>query len=393
MINDILDLTQITNGKLRLNPTDFSVVDVVKDVSKLIKFQAKRKKISFQFENRFPLEQQISLRSDPNRLKQIILNLLGNALKFTEYGFMRVIIEPAPASLVSFEGLQEGNAMEKENNNYNRASKGCSAVRFIVEDSGCGIKEHDIPKLFQLFGKLDNFDSQRINQTGIGLGLAISQNLVRCMNDNLPGAEITVTSNWGVGSQFLFDLYPMKSNNEQEGHKTLLVSDDVDVETDEGERIRDPLRFDCKKGVKSVDDRKVIPKKILLVDDDQINILVLGKYFSTFNDCIYDMAFNGQQALDMVKTRAEEKHFYDIIFMDCNMPVMDGFEATRRILDMVKNFEIPNVPIVASTANASPLDYENCFKNGMVDYISKPFGKNQLRAKIDSCFKKYKGKT
>ena len=181
MINDILDLTQITNGKLRLNIINFNVADCIKDLSKLIKFQAKRKGLQFEFHNKLDPKRQM-INSDPNRLKQIILNLLGNALKFTEKGAVTIVLEKA---------LQ-------------------GEVTNSVKDSGCGIKKEDIPRLFNLFGKLESKESLKVNQAGIGLGLAISQSLTKLLNMNRPGAEITVQSEFGKGSVFAFDLYDMK---------------------------------------------------------------------------------------------------------------------------------------------------------------------------------------
>jgi CheY-like chemotaxis protein len=396
-------MSQITNGKLRLNSTCFSVMEILREVSKLIKFQAKRKGVKFELINRFPADRQrIYLNSDPNRLKQIILNLLGNALKFTEQGSIKLIVEPAeyiPASAIY------GNQ---------------TPVMFTVEDTGCGIKESDVSKLFQLFGKLENSDSKRVNQTGIGLGLAISQNLVKCLNQFVAPEEIQVQSVLGKGSRFYFVLHPMIDTviETQSDQMMIFRGDSVD-EFEEGSRSKEPRsmnRWDLVNKNSTVGNSADLftynndifnsnhlpslensllfkppekTKRVLLVDDDQINILVLSRFFNTFEDCVYDLAFNGQQAVDKVKSRAMENLFYDIIFMDCNMPVMDGFEATRNILELVKNNEIPKVPIVASTANASPLDYEKCFKNGMVDYISKPFSKAQVRVKIDSCLKEF----
>jgi CheY-like chemotaxis protein len=366
MINDILDLTQINNGKLRLNSVVFPLVDVINDVTKLIKFQAKQKGLLLTFENHFPRSSfPVNFSSDPNRLKQIILNLLGNALKFTEKGQIKIIIEPPSQDLESKRKI-----FHKENKIIE------ASVIITVQDTGCGIKEEDQIHLFQLFGKLESSESKRVNQAGIGLGLAISQNLVRFLTNNKE--EIKVKSEIGKGSSFSFTLHSITNQN-----------DEINEEDEEFFGTDEPPTMKCR----TFSFRKLSlmkkRKRILLVDDDQINILVLINFFKTFEDCDYDLAFNGLQAVDIVKQKAREKLFYDIILMDCNMPVMDGFEATRNILQMVEKSEIPLVAIIASTANASPHDYENCFKMGMVDYIAKPFLKAQLRAKIDDCYTKF----
>jgi two-component system, sensor histidine kinase and response regulator len=125
--------------------------------------------------------------------------------------------------------------------------------------------------------------------------------------------------------------------------------------------------------------------RILVVDDDQINIAVLRRYLESYQDLCFDVAFNGAQALEIIKSNAEKGIFYDVIVMDCNMPIMDGFEATSRISVLIQEGMIPSVPVIAATANSSQLDYEKCFQHGMSAYLSKPFTRTQLRNKIDEC--------
>ena len=379
MINDILDFCQISNGKLRLNPQLFDVVESVREVGKLIKFQAKKKGLEFEFINKLNTLKGRKIRNDPNRLKQVILNLLGNALKFTESGFIRIIIEAAEP-LVMNHRSQSGTLSL------------VPAVKISVEDSGCGIKEEDIPRLFRIFGKLETSESRKINQTGVGLGLAISQNLIRYMNNNILGEEIKVSSSIGKGSTFYFSLHSQSSLREAENRSRsrLFSAIHFGEEEDEGKKSVTPpstkqKRFNSfSSGLNNVGKKESGKiKRVLIVDDDQINIMVLTTYFGTFSDCVYELAFNGKQAVDMVEASAKSLSFFDIIFMDCNMPIMDGFQATQRILQMVKNGVIPAVPIIASTANASQLDYEKCFKYGMVDYMTKPYGKGLLREKIE----------
>ena len=112
--------------------------------------------------------------------------------------------------------------------------------------------------------------------------------------------------------------------------------------------------------------------KILIVDDDQINIMVLSKYMQFFTDCEFETAFHGKQAVDIIKQRAEIGFFFDVILMDCNMPVMDGFQASDIIKIMEKNMEIPYTPIVAITANVGTAAKDKCLNHGMEYYITKP---------------------
>jgi CheY-like chemotaxis protein len=140
--------------------------------------------------------------------------------------------------------------------------------------------------------------------------------------------------------------------------------------------------------------KNTLPKdpiiNILVVDDDQINILVAKNFLNSFTDFKFDVANNGSDAINIITNNARENKYYDVILMDCNMPIMDGFETSRVLNQMIINRKIPNLSIIACTANASPLDYEFCFKSGMCDYISKPFSKSELRAKIKKNYAKKK---
>ena len=132
-------------------------------------------------------------------------------------------------------------------------------------------------------------------------------------------------------------------------------------------------------------EEEIVTKKhrILIVDDDQINIMVLSRYVESYGDFEFETAFNGKQAVEIVTSNAERGLFFDIILMDCNMPVMDGFQATRLILELSKKNIISKVSIIASTANASPEDFAKCHENGMVDVLFKPYGKHVLRSKLE----------
>ena len=370
MINDILDYSHISNGSLRLKFEEFSLVEMIKDVSKLIKFQAKRKGLIFYFKNQIENDDQKEgkIISDQNRLKQVILNLLGNALKFTQRGSIGVTLSCSACE-------------EKEERKY----------LVQVEDTGCGIAPEDKPRLFQLFGKLENVDSIKFNETGVGLGLAISQNLIKLMNNNRSGEEIKVNSVVGQGSCFYFNIFSQE--NFRTSHSLEIPSERSFREEELfllkiGENQEETgFSSECKLPAENKQ------MKILVVDDDQINIMVMNAYLKALEFCVFDCVFNGQQALEKIQTRAATQYFYDIIIMDCNMPIMDGFQATRRIRKMIKDGSLPSdVIIIASTANASPTDYENCFLAGMNDYISKPFSKEVLLAMLSKWMAR-KGKT
>jgi CheY-like chemotaxis protein len=365
MINDILDYSQISNGKLRLNHEPFCVWETIKDVAKLIKFQANEKGLEFKLENQASSHNgrnKAIVISDPNRLKQILLNLLGNALKFTNQGIIRISLES-------------------------------EIDRYIIKvtDTGMGIKEEDQRKLFKLFGKLQNAKSIEVNKSGVGLGLAISQSLVKILNKNAERAEIKVISEVGKGSRFYFPLL-LPGQDEIEMYPNLDINECYDEEMIDNISLMH--RYTGKKSYRSVARKESLKNSIiniLVVDDDQINILVAKNFLKCFDDFRFDVANNGADALEIVTKKAEESKYYDIILMDCNMPKMDGFETTRILRQMILNNKIPNLSIIACTANASPIDYEFCFKSGMCDYISKPFSKGELRAKIKKNYQKKKG--
>ena len=129
---------------------------------------------------------------------------------------------------------------------------------------------------------------------------------------------------------------------------------------------------------------------ILVVDDDQINLMVASTFLKQLKEFNFELAHDGIEAIKVLTKRAQENFYFDLILMDCNMPRMDGFEATKIINEMVENRKLPRLSIIACTANASPLDYEMCFKSGMSDYISKPYSKADLSAKIQKVISKKK---
>jgi CheY-like chemotaxis protein len=390
MINDILDLSLITNGKLRIQPTKFSVSSVVTEVSKLIKFQAKRKGVDLIFHNKFNEETNVTLFNDSNRLKQILLNLMSNALKFTEKGSITILIEPH-------------EPIKNEDNKGELPLDYQGAVKFSVEDTGSGIKEQDMKKLFKLFGKIENSDSQRLNQAGIGLGLSISQNLTKFLNQQRIGEVIKASSVWQRGSCFSFSLFPFIQPPIEIDSKVVSLINlerNIDRDFEEGLTTPSPITRIISKLNRNMmpdeffekfpgDGNKEIRKekhKILIVDDDQINIMVISKYMESFTDCEFETAFHGKQAVDIIKKKAERGYFFDVILMDCNMPFMDGFQATIIIQKMIKENIIKNVHIIASTANVSQDDLHHCQENGLADVLFKPYGKQALRAKLENYF-------
>ncbi len=315
IINDILDFSKIEAGKLKLESTDFNLRDLVKDSVGLVAEATQRKQISLcsTFDEALPP----ALLGDPVRLKQILLNLLSNAVKFTDSGSIQLRISREPST-----------------------SPGRAMLRFSVSDTGIGIAPEAVNRLFRSFTQADSSTTRKYG--GTGLGLAISKRLAEMMS-----GAIGVESELGRGSTFWFtvDLCTVENAVTQP-----CPSPEVPLSLQRGSS--------SKRG------------KVLLVEDNVINqqvaIHLLGKLGYSV-----DLAQNGAEAVQMVQ-QAE----YDVVLMDCQMPVMDGFEATRAIRSL--DSAASRVPIVAVTANALPGERERCLAAGMDDYVPKPVSKESL---------------
>lgn len=300
IINDILDYSKIESGKMEIESIPFSLRDCVSSVLNLFKIKAIEKGISLDMEYRGEIPRFIE--SDPTRLRQILLNLLSNAIKFTSKGRIFLLIESV---------LKVGNEF---------------VLSFRVSDTGIGIPEQKIEKLFQPFSQVDSSVSRKYG--GTGLGLIISKKLC-----NLMGGDIHVSSKIQEGSVFQFTI------------KTKSIAG-----MESGQKKENTLK-------------QKIALSILVAEDNEINKKLIQKLFHK-NGYEIIIASNGIEA---VKLSAE--YDFDIIFMDIQMPEMDGIEATKLIL---ANPEKHPPYIVALTANAMSGDREKYISIGMDDYLSKP---------------------
>lgn len=312
IINDILDLASIDSGKLKFEKIGFNVKDLLTSLINAFAFQAREKGL----ELAFYLEEKtnIILVGDPVRLNQILINLISNALKFTPTGSIRIDC-----------------SVEKQTNQR------CIA-HFRITDTGIGIPEDKLVTIFESFSQADESVTRKYG--GTGLGLTIVKQLTELQN-----GTISVKSEEGKGSVFSVSI-----------PYTIGISSDV-----------------AKAGL--AQKKKTIQNSlkgltVLLVEDNDINRLYASSILRTWG-CIVEMAENGYVAV--VKLKHAQ---FDIVLMDIQMPIMDGFEATKAIRagDGGKN----QIPIIALTANATKKDVEKCLEAGMNDCVSKPFTPEDL---------------
>ncbi len=323
IINDILDFSKIESGKLELVIDNFNIQKCVKSVIDLLSFQAKDQGLDLicLWDATMPN----FIRGDASRLRQILINLIGNALKFTSRGEVRVTI--------SSEHIK------------NRTDYDEYLIKFAIRDTGIGISTENQARLFKPFSQGDGRVNRRYG--GTGLGLVISQRLAALM-----GGDIWLESEVGVGSTFYFTI---KATSILNG-----VENDMDYSC--------VLDKPCKESFTSaevVKEGKTLPLKILVAEDNRVNqkvILLLLKKLGYQPD----LAVNGLEVI-----RAVETCNYDVILMDMQMPEMDGIGATKWIRENLPLSIQPH--IIAMTANASKIDEKVCLSSGMNDFISKPF--------------------
>lgn len=306
LISEVLDFSKIEAGKLSLTSVPFRPQDLFIHSLELFEIQAHQKNLLLEYEVDDNLPK--LLRGDPERIQQIIINLVGNAIKFTDHGSIHV-------SLFI---------------HYCNAYK-CS-LECVVSDTGIGIPKDKQSNLFDHFTQVDN--SATREQRGTGLGLSICKQLVEAM-----GGTIEVESEEGEGSTFSFTL-------------TLDLADAFTVPHNDEEK--DVVFNDL---------------TILLVEDNEDNREVALRHLKNMGATV-DEAINGKEALEMIRTKA-----YDIVLMDIQMPIMDGLSATR----ILRNEGFSKLPIIAISAHATVVEYQNSIAAGMNSHINKPFKSKDLK--------------
>lgn len=327
LINDLLDIDRMESHDIDLEDAPFSMTALLDQVVSVMSVRAKQKGVNLVIHYESGLYK--TYIGDAGRIRQIVLNLVGNAVKFTETG---------GSVSVFFANGGKGN--------------GKKHVTVTVTDTGIGIPEDKIGLVFGRFIQADSSITRKYG--GTGLGLAISQALAKRM-----GADITVTSVVGQGSSFVLHLsLPVEAS-------------ESDSEKHYQENI---IYLDMQANA------EVLP--ILLVEDYEPNVLVATIMFDNFG-YHYEVARNGQEAIERFSPGK-----YSIVLMDVEMPVMDGYETTRHIRGFEKTKDSPPVAIIAMTAHAMKGDREKCLAAGMDDYIAKPFNPHQLQAILLEYLKK-----
>ena len=301
IINDILDFSKIEAGKLRIEQTEVVLSEVIEHALDLVRERAQAKQIDLRVELASDLPK--TCISDPLRMGQVLLNILSNAVKFTEAGSVTLSLDCRDGMLV-----------------------------FKVTDTGIGMNAEQIGALFNPFHQADASASRKFG--GTGLGLAISKRILELMNGN-----VRVNSCTGVGSSIEFCFPYVMPEGAAETQANL------QDEMGEGKK---PLA-----GI-----------SILVADDEAINRMVLEEILVEYGAGVV-LVENGQEAV--ARVMHDGRDAYDVVLMDIQMPEMDGFEATRRILELA-----PDLPIIAQTAHAFNEEREKCFAAGMVDHIAKP---------------------
>lgn len=314
IINDILDLSKIEAGELSIEEVEFDIEQLFTELNHCMQFQANQKGLKFELVKNDV--QQVKVVGDPHRLKQVLNNLIANGIKFTDSGTVTV---------------QYGVF----------ASDDHLRLNVLVSDTGIGISEAALPRLFGSFSQADSSTTRQFG--GTGLGLAISKQLCELM-----GGDITVKSQLGEGTVFQFSI-KLASATATQQEKPIVTPSLSDIGN----------------------------MRVLLVEDNLINQEVMLAILKEL-DISVDLANDGLEALAILSQC--QSTTFDLILMDCQMPNMDGYEATRRIRagDAGNIFRL--TPIIALTANAMDSEREKCLDAGMNEYLTKPINTDVLNA-------------
>ncbi|MCA9505952.1 MAG: response regulator [Spirochaetaceae bacterium] len=351
ILDDILDLSKLEAGALEVELAPVDVREAVGQVTALMGERARARGLDFHHEVEPAVPRCIA--TDVGRLRQILLNLAGNAIRFTDEGGVTIRVRPDPD-----------------------ARTGAPRLAFEVHDTGCGIALEDQSKLFRAFSQVDDSITRR--HGGTGLGLAISQELARLL-----GGEIHVTSRPGAGTTFTLHL-PLAPADAPHPTADEHPPDPV-VHADErraaasAATVQAPDDAAADPGIPGSGVETPVPSRerhILVAEDHPVNQLVLRAMLEELGHEV-QLVEDGERAIEAVGLARP-----DLILMDCQMPRLDGYEATRRLREHERRTGAPPLPIVGVTAHAMRGDRERCLEAGMDAYLSKPVSLASLAATI-----------
>ncbi len=323
LINDVLDMSRIESGKMTVEKAYIDLEELINGVDTMIRVQTDSKGISLNCEKNIP---ERFVLGDPLKLNQILINIMGNAVKFTENGGITLSVTESGIS-----------------------DKGMVNVSFSIKDTGIGISEENIDKIFNSFEQADEGIVRRYG--GTGLGLSISKSLVELL-----GGRLFVRSEVGKGSEFYFTI-PMQAVAEEESSE-------------------DPSGIQDLSGV-----------RLLVAEDDELNREIIRTLLAKKNISA-ELAENGLEAVEMFER--SEKGYYDAILMDIRMPVMDGLASTGKIRSLDRE-DAATVPILAMTANAYSDDIKSSSEYGMNGYLTKPVDMKKVMEELRRVIRNRKG--
>ena len=319
LLNDILDLSKIEAGKFQLDSIVFEPVSIFQETYLLFAGTARAK--GLQLEYKWKGLPSCRYLSDATRIRQMLLNLVGNAIKFTKDGYVRI----------------EGALIEHDGES--------ALLEFSVSDTGIGIAPDKIDLLFKPFSQTDSSIARKFG--GSGLGLSIVSHLAKLM-----GGDVGIESVAGKGSRFWFRLRAKQVEDGEESRSSERPANDVPAQ---------------------------LSGRVLVVEDNIVNRMVIESMLTKLGITV-TLAFDGQQALDTL-TQGDFPD-PDLILMDLNMPVMDGYDATERIRQWESDNNLPRLPIIALTADAYEEDRQRCMAVGMDDFLTKPIALDALQSAL-----------
>ncbi len=315
LINDLLEATKLESGHTQFDEMPFNLVTVIDEIIIMNAVQAKQKGIELRLKRTSARD--VMLMGDSFRIRQVLMNLIGNAIKFTEKGNIDIELHYKESTVRNFMD-----------------------VEIAVVDNGIGIAQDKLESIFNKFTQADSSISR--NYGGTGLGLSISKTIIEAM-----GGTISAQSKYGKGSRFTINL-------------SLPITHDISIQFLKAENNME-------------EEGQELSAHILLVDDNDANLLVTTTLLEIHGHS-YSVAKDGKSALAELRAG----HNFDIVLMDVQMPEMDGFEVTRRLRKQEKAMAAAPVIVIGMTAYALTTDKQHCLEAGMDDYISKPFDQEKL---------------